>query len=62
MTRNYEVEHYQTAGVYQGKWLALAGVGRFNRGTWDTKVCRSTAYRIAKDMRRQGAIVRVSKS
>lgn len=56
--RTYTIQHYQTAGKYAGLWLTLAGLGR-NRGTWDTALCRSSAYRIAADMRRQGAQVRV---
>jgi len=58
--KNYAIQHYQTAGKYAGKWLCLAGVGRANRGTWDIMLSRSVAYRIAADMRRQGAIVRVT--
>jgi hypothetical protein len=60
MSHNHAIQQYQTSGKYAGTWLILAGVGRRNRGTWDTLLSRSAAYRIAHDMRAQGAIVRVT--
>lgn len=60
MAHSYAIQRFQESGKYAGKWLIVSGAGRRNAGTWDYLLSRSTAYRIAANMRAAGAIVRVT--
>jgi hypothetical protein len=56
----HAIQQLQQSGQYAGKWLIVAGAGRYNRGTWDYLLSRSVAYRIAREMRQAGYTVRVT--
>ena len=58
--RNYAIQELQQSGAYAGHWLIVAGVGRYNRGTWDSLISRTVAYREARKMRHAGRVVRVT--